>query len=84
MRQIEFGKLIGRLLNYTGTKNYALALELGYDVSYISKMINSKIYPSSKSANVICQKIAAFVTKEATDSARYAIEGYLKIEIDEG
>lgn len=84
MNQMEFGKLIGRLLNYTGAKNYALALELGYDVSYISKMVNSKIYPSSKSANVICQKIAAFVTDEATDSARHAIESFLKIEIDGG
>lgn len=83
MSQMEFGKLIGRLLNYTGTKNYALALELGYDVSYISKMINSKIYPSSKNANVICQKIAAFVTSEATDSARHAIESFLKIEIED-
>lgn len=79
MNQIEFGKLIGKLLNYTGSKNYVLALELGYDVSYISKIINSKIYPSSKNANIICQKIAAFVSREATASARVAIEKYLKI-----
>ncbi len=81
MSQIEFGKLIGKLLNYTGAKNYVLAMELGYDVSYISKIINSKIYPSRKSANVICQKIALFISREATDSARNAIEKYLDITI---
>lgn len=83
MNQIEFGRLIGKLLNYTGTKNYALALELGYDVSYISKMVNSKIYPASKNANTTCQKIAAFITEEATDSAKNAITGYLKLDLDE-
>lgn len=83
MSQIEFGKLIGKLLNYTGAKNYALALELGYDVSYISKMVNSKIYPASKNSNLICQRIADFVTKEATDSARNAIEKFLKLEIQD-
>lgn len=82
MKQIEFGKLIGKLLNYTGVKNYVLAIELGYDVSYISKIINSKIYPSRKSANIICQKIAAFISKEANESARHAIENYLEMTIN--
>lgn len=81
MSQIEFGKLIRNLLNYTGTKNYALALELGYDVSYISKLLSSKIYPASKNANAICQKIASFVTKESTESARHAISKFLHIDI---
>lgn len=77
MKENDFGKLIGTLLSYVGAKNYSLAIELDYDVSYISKMINSKIYPSSKNANVICQKIGRFIAREATDSARYAIEKYL-------
>ena len=81
MNQIEFGKMIGKLLSYTGTKNYALAVELGYDVSYISKMVNSKIYPASKNANAICRKIAEFITQEATDTTRSAIEKYLEIEV---
>ena len=84
MSQIEFGKLIGKLLNYTGVKNYVLAIELGYDVSYISKVINSKIYPSRKSANIICQKIAAFISREAADSARQAIAKYLDMELNTG
>ena len=37
MVAMDFGKLISKLLNYTGTKNQALALELGYDVSYLSR-----------------------------------------------
>ncbi len=79
MVAMDFGKLISKLLNYTGTKNQALALELGYDVSYISKMVNSKIYPASKNANLIWQKTAAFITAEATDSARHAIQNFLEI-----
>lgn len=82
MVPMDFGKLISKLLNYTGTKNQALALELGYDVSYISKMVNSKIYPASKNANLICQKTAAFITAEATDSARHAIQNFLEIPND--
>lgn len=82
MVPMDFGKLISKLLNYTGTKNQALALELGYDVSYISKMVNSKIYPASKNASLICQKTAAFITAEATDSARHAIQNFLEIPND--
>lgn len=82
MAAMDFGKLISKLLNYTGTKNQALALELGYDVSYISKMVNSKIYPSSKNASLICQKTAAFITAEATNSARHAIQNFLEIPND--
>ena len=40
MYQIEFGKLIDKLIYLSGQKNYSLAMRLGYDVSYISKWIN--------------------------------------------
>ena len=40
MDEIEFGKLIDKLIYFSGQKNYSLAMKLGYDVSYISKWIN--------------------------------------------
>lgn len=81
MYEKEFGKLIGILLSCVGAKNYTLAVELDYDVSYISKIINAKVYPASKNANFICHKIGKFIAKEATESAKSAIETFLEIEV---
>ena len=35
MVNMEFGKNIEKLIQFSGQKNYSLAKELGYDVSYI-------------------------------------------------
>ncbi len=77
----EFGAIIGKLLKYTGAKNFALASELGYDVSYISKMINGKIYPASRNVSVICHKTALFITENATASARRVVSEALDIDL---
>lgn len=84
MYKIEFGKLIGQLLNITGQKNYALAVEIGYDVSYVSKMINSKIYPANKNAMNICQKTAAFVVASSDDRKLEELADYLEVSIPSG
>lgn len=84
MYKIEFGKLIGQLLNITGQKNYALAVEIGYDVSYVSKMINSKIYPASKNAMNICQKIASFIISASDERKLEELADFLEVSIPVG
>lgn len=55
---MDFGKLLEKLLHASAQKNYALAAELGYDVSYISKWITKSMLPANKNVNVICESIA--------------------------
>lgn len=80
MQQEEFGKMISQLLKYVGAKNYALALDLGYDVSYISKIINSKIFPVSKNAGVICEKISSFVMNQAGENTKELLAEYIGVK----
>ena len=46
MVNMEFGKNIEKLIQFSGQKNYSLAKELGYDVSYISKWISGERLPA--------------------------------------
>ena len=42
----EYGTLLRRLVDFTGSKLYAVADEVGYDVSYISKWCNKDLLPA--------------------------------------
>ena len=44
----RFSRLLEFLINTAQIKNYVLAQELQYDVSYISKWVNGKLIPSEK------------------------------------
>lgn len=63
---MEFGKLLERLLQISGQKNYALAAQLGYDVSYISKWTTKSNLPANKNITVIIEGIAAFLMESLT------------------
>ena len=67
MVNMEFGKNIEKLIQFSGQKNYSLAKELGYDVSYISKWISGAMLPASKNIKNICEKTAKFVVDNATE-----------------
>lgn len=58
---MEFGKLLEYLLQISGQKNYALAAQLGYDVSYISKWITKSNLPANKNMAVIIEGITTFL-----------------------
>lgn len=45
-----YGSLLRRLLEFTGTKLYAAAEAVGYDVSYVSKWCNKDLLPAAKMA----------------------------------
>ena len=49
----EYGAVLRRLLDFTGSKLYAVADEVGYDVSYISKWCNKDLLPAPKTAHVV-------------------------------
>lgn len=81
MIDIEFGKLIEKLIHFSGQKNYSLAKELGYDVSYISKWISSTMLPTSKNIKNICGKVSVFIVENTNESSLDDIIDYLQIEI---
>lgn len=52
MTEMEFGKTIEKLIYFLGEKNYSLARELGYDVSYLSKWISGTMFPTFKNIKI--------------------------------
>ena len=49
----RFSRLLKHLMTVAGIKNYALAQELKYDVSYISKWTGGQMIPSEKYASAV-------------------------------
>lgn len=82
MVNVEFGKNIEKLIQFSGQKNYSLAKELGYDVSYISKWISGTMLPASKNIKNICEKTAKFVVDNATEIHKCEILAYYKLDIN--
>lgn len=82
MVNMEFGKNIEKLIQFSGQKNYSLAKELGYDVSYISKWISGTMLPASKNIKNICEKTAKFVVDNATEIHKCEILAYYKLDIN--
>ena len=56
----EYGALLRRLLDFTGSKLYAVADEVGYDVSYISKWCNKDLLPAPKTAHAVDVALGRF------------------------
>ena len=82
MVNMQFGKNIEKLIQFSGQKNYSLAKELGYDVSYISKWISGTMLPASKNIKNICEKTAKFVVDNATEIHKCEILAYYKLDIN--
>lgn len=83
MTEMEFGKIIEKLIYFSGEKNYSLARELGYDVSYLSKWISGTMFPTFKNIKIICEKIADFIIKHTNKSSQDEIADYFNIDKDE-
>lgn len=56
----EYGTLLRRLVDFTGSKLYAVADEVGYDVSYISKWCNKDLLPAPKTAHTVDVALGRF------------------------
>ena len=83
MKEFEFGKLVEKLIYFSGQKNYSLASALGYDMSYISKWINSTMLPAAKNIKVICKKIANFTVNSSSDSSIDEMISYFEVSVEE-
>lgn len=66
----RFSKLLKNLLTIAEVKNYALAQELQYDVSYISKWTSGQAIPSEKYEKNILKKISNYIVDECDVDAR--------------
>ena len=82
MRDIKFGNLLEQLLHLSNQKKSALAKELGYDVSYISKWIAGKNLPTQKSISDVCKITSKFIVDSLSISNMQELKSYF--EIDEG
>lgn len=83
MYEIEFGKLIDKLIYFSGQKNYSLAMKLGYDVSYISKWINLNMLPSAKNIKNISKTTSEFIVDSSSESSLDDISEYFNIKFNQ-
>lgn len=60
-------------------KNYTLAKELQYDVSYISKWVSGQMLPSSKTDTVVMQGISRCIVRESSDAGREILHSDYKV-----
>ena len=54
----RFSKLLEYLMSVAELKNYTLAQELQYDVSYISKWVSGRMLPPEKSVKKVLEGIS--------------------------
>lgn len=80
---MTFGQLLEKLLYLSNQKKSALAKVVGYDISYISKWINSKNLPSTKNINKICKIVSEFIVDSLTESTTEDLVKYFEIYIGE-
>lgn len=90
MSEMEFGKLLEKLIYISGQKNYSIARQLKYDVSYISKWINTTMLPSAKNIDEISRSIADYIVSISDEAQlnKYCkcfneVEGKSKSEVAE-
>ena len=56
----DYGIMLRRLIDFTGSKLYAVADEIGYDVSYVSKWCNKDLLPAPKTAATVNKVLVGF------------------------
>lgn len=66
----RFSNLMEYLMDITDVKNYVLARELQYDVSYISKWVSGQMLPSTKTETTVMRGIAHCVVHSGTEEGR--------------
>lgn len=79
MNSTTFGQLLEKLLYLSNQKKGTLAKELGYDISYISKWINTKNLPSQKNISEICKTISRFIVNSLGEKSKQGLLDYFEI-----
>lgn len=63
----RFSSLLEYLMNTSGLKNYILAQELQYDVSYISKWVSGRMIPAEKTERKVLMGISHCIANSGTE-----------------
>lgn len=66
----RFSKLLENLMSVAELKNYTLAQELQYDVSYISKWLSGRMIPAEKTGKKVLEGISRCIVDSASDAGR--------------
>ncbi|MGN0249994.1 MAG: hypothetical protein ACI4EH_01330 [Oliverpabstia sp.] len=66
----RFSKLLEYLMSVAELKNYTLAQELQYDVSYISKWVSGRMLPAEKMEKKILEGISHCIVESASEEGR--------------
>ena len=82
MNEKEFGKLIEKLIYFSGRKNALFSYGIRVDVSYISKWINSTMLPSAKNIKNIIKITSNFIVDSSSDSSLDDMINYFEIDLD--
>ena len=73
----RFSSLLEHLMETAELKNYTLANELQYDVSYISKWVSGRMLPSAKTDRTVLQGISrCLVNQGSSDGVRKLMADY--------
>lgn len=70
-------------MSLTGLKNYVLAQNLQYDVSYISKWVSGRMLPSEKCADIVLQGISTSLIQAMDDKSRKNLYQMYQVEKDQ-
>ena len=70
----RFSKLLKHLMSVADVKNYTLAQELQYDVSYISKWTSGQMIPSEKNEKKILKGISECVVNGCGEDAQKRLQ----------
>lgn len=79
----RFSRLLKYLLSVADIKNYALAQELQYDVSYISKWTSGQMLPSEKYEKKILKKISSYIVDECSGDVRKKLISEYQVDNNE-
>lgn len=66
----RFSSLLKHLMTIADVKNYALAKELQFDESYVSKMISGSLMPPKKSCDKVLRTISRCIVNSLDDTSR--------------
>ena len=76
----RFSNLLKHLMTITKLKNYALAKQLQYDESYISKWISGSLLPTEKNSEKIIRDISRCVISSLDEESREQL--YTEYQVD--
>ena len=76
----RFSSLLEQLMIIADVKNYTLASELQYDVSYISKWVSGRMLPAEKSSKKVLHGISRCIVENLSDLARDRLVNDYQVE----